>query len=312
LKTIYEMVMKSSIEDEYKRGMADAVIVRADNVARYVEEHGDTFQSLTESFPVVTPPFELMWIEYFHKHTIVTIPAEMVSGTVPATLDLGKGGIGYFVERNDYRKGDIPAHVRKKVQATMGDDSEVRWLVLISQSAVYAGKLSNPHPRPEALYVLMLDEHGAVLDVYQAHSDLPDGVSLINLMSPVMMTLALMHCKNVVIEEVDPNLDPNGQRKKRNRHARPSVRYRIIKIRSMTRRSGTGTHEGDTGPVSFHIRRGHFKDYTQTGLFGRHFGIYWWDAAAVGSTAAGRVEGAPSGSYDVQPPGESDIMDASS
>jgi hypothetical protein len=53
---------------------------------------------------------------------------------------------------------------------------------------------------------------------------------------------------------------------------------------------------------ALHICRGHFKDYRQSGLFGRHKGVFWWDMAARGSAEQGivdkdyRIAGGPHGS----------------
>ena len=34
-----------------------------------------------------------------------------------------------------------------------------------------------------------------------------------------------------------------------------------------------------TSPIRMSIRMGHWKDYRANGLFGKHYGIYWWDDA---------------------------------
>jgi hypothetical protein len=36
--------------------------------------------------------------------------------------------------------------------------------------------------------------------------------------------------------------------------------------------------------------RGHFKDYSVKGLFGRYKGVYWWDSQVRGEVNGGVVD----------------------
>jgi len=47
--------------------------------------------------------------------------------------------------------------------------------------------------------------------------------------------------------------------------------------------------EGRHIQQALHICRGHFKDYRDSGLFGKHFGIYWWDMHMRGSKEYGEI-----------------------
>jgi hypothetical protein len=42
--------------------------------------------------------------------------------------------------------------------------------------------------------------------------------------------------------------------------------------------------------VPLHFVRGHLKDYSVTGLFGWHKGIYWWDSQVRGEARMGVVD----------------------
>ena len=52
-------------------------------------------------------------------------------------------------------------------------------------------------------------------------------------------------------------------------------------------------HEGQSETAglkkALHICRGHFKDYSKHGLFGKYKGLYWWDSHVRGSTEEGVV-----------------------
>ena len=45
----------------------------------------------------------------------------------------------------------------------------------------------------------------------------------------------------------------------------------------------------DIGQSPLHICRGHFKDYRESGLFGKVKGIFWWDQYVRGDLENGAV-----------------------
>jgi hypothetical protein len=49
---------------------------------------------------------------------------------------------------------------------------------------------------------------------------------------------------------------------------------------------------------ALHICRGHFKDYTKRGLFGKIHGVFWWSEHLAGALQRGLVKK----EYSVRPP----------
>jgi hypothetical protein len=46
---------------------------------------------------------------------------------------------------------------------------------------------------------------------------------------------------------------------------------------------------GPTGRTALYTRRGHFRDYSRRGLFGKHRGDVWQPATVRGSATRGRI-----------------------
>lgn len=114
--------------------------------------------------------------------------------------------------------------------------------------------------------------------------------------------LSLMHCRNVTRREVVP---PRALSKRNaERRGRPLVRYYTLDIEPMRKVLRTEGRMDEVGlKRALHICRGHFKDYRDSGgLFGRHKGLYWWDANVRGSVEGGVV----AKDYSVKSPGSSE------
>jgi hypothetical protein len=95
----------------------------------------------------------------------------------------------------------------------------------------------------------------------------------------VSACLALMNCKNITQEEVGPS---RQQRRAAERNGqKPPFRYHVLTIRPV---SGRGGGNGNGEPVALHWKRGHFKDFSEKGLFGsdKHKGVYWWSPHLAG------------------------------
>ena len=107
---------------------------------------------------------------------------------------------------------------------------------------------------------------------------------------PPFMAFALLHCKNVVTETVEP--DAATQRRVIKAGNPPRASYRVLKIEVPQTAAGSKPSrltDGDDGPkVRFHLCRGHFKSL-QADRF-KSKGWHWWPAHWRGSRALGRVE----------------------
>ncbi len=107
-----------------------------------------------------------------------------------------------------------------------------------------------------------------------------------------------MHCKNVTARAIDPPAALQKARQKRGK--RPLLRYHVLDIEPMKQvlRKQGGLGSGNNIAQALHICRGHFKDYRQSGLFGKVKGIFWWDQHARGDVKQGVV----TKDYSIKPP----------
>lgn len=109
------------------------------------------------------------------------------------------------------------------------------------------------------------------------------------LLFPVLLSISLMHCKNVQLRAVDP--PEKLSRRHRKEHGRELVRYHVLEVDSI-RRILDKYRKGDREDLrrALHICRGHFKTFTPDApLLGRHIGMYWWEPHVRGSKESGAV-----------------------
>ncbi len=297
MKTLYEDLLGDPrLSPEFVEVLRGVPFVRADNVVDYILANHQDFEDVVQSFPTVMPPFPALWTEFAYR-----LPYE---GQIHTTR------CGYYIERFDLMAdGDQEKRFRARLWGV-----QARWLMAAYQFYQPTPQMPieiTETGQPESSFVVAIDEDGTIaLDAgkpyirfagsksrHQDNSDLLIDASK-EIFGSVLMTMALMHCKNVVLEEVDPSAKSDGGRRRRNRHEQPAVKYQVIKIRPMTRHTGTGEWEGGGAP-SMHIRRGHFKDYRHgAGLFGRLNGLYWWESAVIAKGSSTQVDS----SYEVGAP----------
>ena len=113
-----------------------------------------------------------------------------------------------------------------------------------------------------------------------------------------LFCLALMHCDNV--EEVELPPSPPVVRKRKNHsrtrpaHAGDPLQDPHRHAAAAAQQRGTGEHSanggGEAEPKALHFVRGHFKDYSVKGLFGKYKEVYWWDSQVRGEVSGGVVD----------------------
>ncbi len=100
------------------------------------------------------------------------------------------------------------------------------------------------------------------------------------------LALSFMHCKNVEVKVLE-NSD-KLQRARHHRGKRPLVDYHVLEIKPMVKvLKEQGQSETQGLQRALHICRGHFKDFTDKGLFGKYHGLYWWDSQVRGKATKG-------------------------
>jgi len=104
----------------------------------------------------------------------------------------------------------------------------------------------------------------------------------------VLLAFSFCHCKNVNLTEhtYDDKLLQSRERKDKPTFSK----FYTLEIRPMQKViKNTMQSRGVSFPAALHIMRGHFKDYRQGGLFGKHRGTYWWNMAIRGKAERGQV-----------------------
>jgi hypothetical protein len=108
---------------------------------------------------------------------------------------------------------------------------------------------------------------------------------------PVLMSCALLHCKNVTMDRVEPTAmwSPQQQRKALRTGHRPPVTHHVLRLRlpqEARTHAPTPQEERDVSSgVRFHLCRGHFKHLTHPRY--KEPGLYWWPAHWRGDPALG-------------------------
>lgn len=93
---------------------------------------------------------------------------------------------------------------------------------------------------------------------------------------PLLLAISFMHCKNVELKKVSP--DPKLDKKYMKNHKRKLVEYHVLEIDHMGKTLSVSDNMSLGGiKKAGHICRGHFRDYRETGLFGKLKNIYWFD-----------------------------------
>ncbi len=272
-------VMQSSVGLAFnfrliKTQIAQSQVILADNIAKYLFEDNDQeFWDIEKDFPNIAPPFPFTFIEFKE-------PSYIRSGRNVTTLQ-GRGGkvkSGVLIvasEVDDYKKLNKP-----------------RWSLSFF---VFAKAARGKHPLLLTSLHLFCDENGKAvigergipfvlipgMEIERAPGSAPDYLLFVPL-----LTLSFLHCKNVEIVKQDIPEKLNKARLRRGKH--PKIQYHILQIHPIKKILET---EGGIGEIglkrALHICRGHFKDFTGRGLFGKLQGIYWWDAHVRGDAKEG-------------------------
>lgn len=107
---------------------------------------------------------------------------------------------------------------------------------------------------------------------------------------PMFLALSFMHCRNVRLDQ-EPAPPSKLQKARQRKGKKPLMRRHTIVIDPMKKvlaaaAVGSGRN---LSPNAVHICRGHFKDFSQHGLFGKYRGVYWWPMQVRGNKDAGVV-----------------------
>jgi hypothetical protein len=262
----------------------ESVVVVADNVTKYFfevspqEEWGGS-----EDFPNLAPPFRRMFIE--------TRKPEFIYSDECGKTDFSERGIAK----------DILGWGTLVLSDELDEavwESEGRWrsfYYLIFRFRNFIGVHSTA-------YVYYIDKSGRLMEepglgvrwgiwdvLAGSPSDVPQKVvNAANWIYPFLLTVSFMNCRNVTMQEERPLSRP--ERRNLQRKGVPLLEYHVLEIEPMKEVLRTeGGSESAGLAKALHICRGHFKDYTESGLFGKYHGVYWWHDSVRGDSRRGAV-----------------------
>lgn len=288
--------------------MGEAEVILADNVADYFWnvrvgdkvvdqlnasirngefDTGAAMDTVLDSvdMPILAPPYPKMFIEY-HCRSSYLLPL------VPDVRTSGFVRLGSFVFSTE-----LDEETRTRNAKRFGKD--IRWRI---NAAMYMEPIPFRIVGPILTVRCTVNSDGSPNDIdiglpraLRARSladyEGSDGPTVVRLsgkiaISPLLLTICFMNCKNVAQETVRPARSLPKQFKRRK--SLPYTEYKILDIRPLRealRRDGR-VHEVGL-KKALHICRGHFKTYTPDNpLFGRIDGTFWWGNFARGSGPA--------------------------
>lgn len=291
----------------FQKGIPKILIT---NVIEYFADNWRDASDMLNNPPNAAPPFNICWLEGRIPEYGYGITAE--GGCYIAAMFLGFDIMnpGEDSERTepgltDAEKQLFEQYKRPDVPFDAWED--VRWITH------FVGAIKPPEElgyhetwAPTFHMVHLVKEDGKIAaGVVQGFGVFSDGYldsmepeernehNIIHLFSvvPPMLAISFLHCKNVELVEQEHtfHLDKrasSGRLKKKSKMAK--VRYHMLTVEPIRKILATeGQIERHGMQKALHICRGHFKDYREHGLFGKHKGIYWWNQQLRGSQDRG-------------------------
>uniref|UniRef100_UPI00333FAE8E hypothetical protein n=1 Tax=Pseudomonas sp. TaxID=306 RepID=UPI00333FAE8E len=99
---------------------------------------------------------------------------------------------------------------------------------------------------------------------------------------PALLALSFLNCRNTVIVDHQPDEKLSKVHKKR--HGHQLTTFKTLEI-SQVKKILTETAANGVSDLkhALHLCRGHFKNYNDKPLFGRHKGMFWWGPTIRGT-----------------------------
>lgn len=279
MATVYDKLLRLAAKTSptlTAPGLKECKVIKADNVVDYLYSTDQLSPRLILDLPCVTPPFENVFVEF----TIDGI------------------GMGWHIHRGSPDLGQI------KIKAL--EAHGMKWIL---GGYYYSPEYPN---EPMLRAAVALDGSGAIIPV--ANGDpyrispltktaqrvwgIPEfkqsGVDALNV---VLWTLAFMHTKGAVIDDVTP--PPAVSKRHQKRYKAPLCSYKTVKVCGFGR-APQEAQGGQHDTPRLHIVRGHWADYRNgAGMFGNPDlrAVFW-----ISEHERGRGEkGAIKTTYEVYP-----------
>lgn len=257
-----------------KRGQCEVIV--ADNVAHYVfsREEKPFIDFEISDFPNIAPPFDNMLVEWktptriYQKRGVFTYHPEYKDGFAGTHIMSARTDLGWNCLFVFYAALKSIAQLVGYTATSVGKDGSV----LSSEKMVLLDQVVRTSKK-----------------VYGADSlDVISFLVTAQTLFPTFLTISFMHCKNVELKNTIPSAPLSKKHEKK--YGKPLIRYKILEIEPMRKVLESEGQDRSLGlKHALHICRGHFKDYTEHGLFGKYKGLYWWDSHVRGDSSRGTV-----------------------
>jgi hypothetical protein len=248
--------------------LESAVVFNIDNVNELLNSTLDGHHSPLDLINI-RPVYPIMWMEY--KGPLESKRAKIIwaDGSIHDSYSVPIRGTGSLVFVNPDEETAIQMAV-----ITLGDDKFGDFL--FKGFEIWECELDGT-PRagyPACDYLRFIQEKATSPLLAPAFN--------------AMLALTFLHCKNVTIETVNP--DKKLQKARTRKGKLPLVTYKVlnvIPIQHILKREGKSDEVGLK--KAMHICRGHFKDFSEKGLFGKYHGVFWWESQVRGKLEEGQV-----------------------
>lgn len=269
--------------DGFREGLTSTVSVNIDNVADYFYgPAGKAKWDFDRDFPNLAPPWDGFWMEYARPWHVASYNDVLEWRR--------KNGIAEDDEEADFGETAIPERVGLAFQPEKNDDGSWAMVIGMFLDAPLHG-LVGP-----LKWILDLDPDGSMLGlgILSKRKDDLEALDIarkhMDLLYPAFLALSFTHCGNVTVDRAEDEA-PAVRKAFQKRHGVKKARWHHVYIEPMKKvLASAGVGSGTSLPKALHIVRGHFADYRERGLFGKHHGVYWFDSTVRGSASVGTVD----------------------
>lgn len=256
--------------------LSQCPVFEISNVARYLYHERVNADLKLADFPRPIPPFEIVWFEWRFPPMEKLRNGERPNYIREFLADRG----GCLAARYGPEKfaQDAPAGTEFCVDLSLFMRPRGRNLIAAMHRFVHffsstgeALKLASENGEDTLVSVPRV--HEDELDAWDDKADLVGPT--IEISNVVLLAMSLLNCRNVVTREVKAEQHQIDAKRKHGRHCVRS--HHVIEIQPIITAVHSATGRAGYTRNAAPIIRGHFKDFRERGLFGKHKGIYWWD-----------------------------------
>jgi len=103
----------------------------------------------------------------------------------------------------------------------------------------------------------------------------------------IELSLRLLNCKNIVSERIERIYKVKNGKKTKKIKSKRKYAYHILNVTKPSERKCSHNSTSNHTSVRVHLCRGHYRHYTDKGLFGKYFGRFWIQDHVRGNKSKG-------------------------